>query len=96
MQRGCQKFGLRIVNSAAQPGLRLARIGASGERHSERRDIRSQRLFIDEIRGKEATKTLLMKFRADKATYLTRDIMSFLASQAQLMYPEFKCAGVLA
>jgi len=50
----------------------------------------------DEIRDITALKTLLLQFKpADKKDILNRDIMSFLVSQIQLVYPEYICIGVL-
>jgi hypothetical protein len=50
----------------------------------------------DEIRDLAVSKSLLLKFRPLKRdSYLLRDAMSFLVSQAQMVYPEFHCVGVL-
>ena len=50
----------------------------------------------DEIRDLAAGNSLLLKFRPLKRnSYIVRDIMSFLVSQAQIVYPEFRCVGVL-
>jgi len=50
----------------------------------------------DEIRDITALKTLLLQFKpTDKKNILNRDIMSFLISQIQLVYPEYICIGVL-
>jgi hypothetical protein len=50
----------------------------------------------DEIRDFTVSKSLLLKFKPLKrSSYITRDMMSFLVSQVQLVYPEFHCVGVL-
>jgi len=50
----------------------------------------------DEIRDVSVSKSLLLKFRPLKRhPYILRDVMSFLVSQVQLIYPEFRCVGVL-
>ena len=50
----------------------------------------------DEIRDVAISKTLLLKFKPMKqGSYILRDMMSFLTSQVQLVYPEFRCVGVL-
>ena len=50
----------------------------------------------DEIRDSAASKSMLIKFKPQRqATYILRDVMSFLVSQIQLIYPEYRCSGVL-
>ena len=50
----------------------------------------------DEIRDLAVSKSLLLKFRPLKRnSYILRDVMSFLVSQVQIIYPEFHCVGVL-
>jgi len=52
--------------------------------------------ITDEIRDIDAAKTLLLQFRpTKKGFFLNRDILSFLTSQVQLLFPEYHCAGVL-
>lgn len=51
----------------------------------------------DEIRDIDTSKTLLLRFSPAKRNFfLNRDIMSFLTSQVQLIYPEYHCVGVIA
>ena len=50
----------------------------------------------DELRDRENLKTMLLRFSPlDRGYYLNRDIMSFLVSQVQLVFPEYNCVGVL-
>jgi len=50
----------------------------------------------DEVRDVAVSKSLLLRFKPLKCEpYLLRDLMSFLVSQVQLVYPEFHCVGVL-
>jgi hypothetical protein len=50
----------------------------------------------DEIRDHSVSKSLLMKFKPVKRnSYILRDLMSFLVSQTQAIYPEFNCVGAL-
>jgi len=52
--------------------------------------------MIDEIRNNTTGPTLYFEFRAcDTDSILTRDIMSYVVSQLQLIYPEFQCKGIL-
>lgn len=49
----------------------------------------------DEIRDIDTEKTMVLRFKpAQKDFFLNRDIMSFLTSQVQLIYPEYYCVGV--
>ena len=50
----------------------------------------------DEIRSAAVHQSLLLKFKpVKKNAYILRDIMSFLVSQVQIIYPDFYCVGVL-
>lgn len=50
----------------------------------------------DEIREDNIKKTLILYFKlSEEMNYLTRDILSFLVSEIQLLYPEYKCEGRL-
>lgn len=52
--------------------------------------------IIDEIREDDIKKTLTLYFKAvDNEFFLNRDILSFLVSEVQLLYPEYKCEGRL-
>ncbi len=57
----------------------------------------SMNFFIqDEIRDKTAQKKLILYFRAgQKLDWLQRDILSFLVSEVQRIYPEYDCGGIL-
>jgi len=50
----------------------------------------------DEVRDPAFQKTLVLTFRAkDRGFFLTRDIVSFLVSEFQISYPEYRCVGTL-
>jgi len=52
--------------------------------------------LIDEIRDLSMNKSLLLRFSPlSRDSYILRDLISFLVSQVQLIYPEFHCVGVL-
>ncbi len=57
----------------------------------------SMNFFVqDEIRDREAQKKLLLCFRpGQKLEWLRRDIISFLVSEVQRIYPEYDCGGIL-
>lgn len=61
------------------------------------RETYSMNPFItDEIRRKEAQDKLILMFRpGQKEPWLQRDILSFLVSEVQRIYPEYDCGGVL-
>ncbi len=52
--------------------------------------------IIDEIREENIKKFLVLYFEpVNKENYLNKDILSFLVSEIQLLYPEYKCEGRL-
>lgn len=52
--------------------------------------------IMDEIRNKNHAQELYFEFVSlDKESILTRDIMSYVVSQLQMVYPEYHCKGVL-
>ena len=52
--------------------------------------------IIDELRDNEYRKCLLLKFKGKgKDTFLLRDLISFLVSEVQMLYPEYLCEGEL-
>lgn len=57
----------------------------------------SMNFFIrDEIRGKDGKKQMTLYFKpGEKEQWLLRDIMSFICSEVQELYPEYSCGGVL-
>lgn len=64
---------------------------------SGQRETYSMNFFVqDEIRDRVAQKKLLLYFRpGQKSDWLQRDIMSFLVSEVQRIYPEYDCGGIL-
>lgn len=52
--------------------------------------------IVDEIRKKEHAPSLYFEFvTCDKESILIRDMMSYVVSQLQLIYPEYHCKGIL-
>lgn len=52
--------------------------------------------IIDEIRDENVKRVLILYFEPrDKDNYLNKDLLSFLVSEVQLIYPEYKCEGRL-
>ena len=52
--------------------------------------------IINEIREDNIKKLLILYFEPiDKENYLNKDILSFLTSEVQFIYPEYKCEGRL-
>lgn len=62
-----------------------------------RKETYSVNYFIqDEIRDRAAQKKLILYFKpGQKEDWLQRDILSFLVSEVQRIYPEYDCGGVL-
>ncbi len=61
------------------------------------RETYSMNFFVqDEIRDKAAQKKLILYFRpGQKEDWLQRDVLSFLVSEVQRIYPEYDCGGIL-
>ncbi|WP_165000435.1 normocyte-binding protein [Anaerophilus nitritogenes] len=52
--------------------------------------------IIDEIRDGEYGKTMILYFNPkDENYFIIRDLLSFIVSEIQLFYPEYKCEGRL-
>lgn len=50
----------------------------------------------DEIRDPDYQKTLVLAFRANRREFfINRDILSFMVSEFQAAYPEYRCVGTL-
>lgn len=62
-----------------------------------RQETYSMNYFVqDEIRDKTAQKKLVLYFQpGQKEDWLQRDILSFLVSEVQRVYPEYDCGGIL-
>lgn len=63
----------------------------------DRQETYSMNFFVqDEIRDKTAQKKLVLYFRqGKKEEWLQRDVLSFLVSEVQRVYPEYDCGGIL-
>lgn len=61
------------------------------------RETYSMNPFVqDEIRDRAAQKKLVLYFRrGQRLEWLQRDVLSFLVSEVQRIYPEYDCGGVL-
>lgn len=68
------------------------------ERFGGVRETYSMNPFIeDEVRMPGAQKKLVLYFKkGEKEPWLQRDILSFLTSEVQRIYPEYECGGVLS
>lgn len=67
------------------------------DRFPDRQETYSMNFFVqDEIRDKTAQKKLVLYFRqGQKEEWLQRDVLSFLVSEVQRIYPEYDCGGIL-
>ena len=51
---------------------------------------------MDELRTEKAGMTMLLTFSSKQPDhFLTLDVMSFLVSQVQSLFPEYRCQGKL-
>lgn len=67
------------------------------DRFKQDRETYSMNPFIeDEIRDSIAQKKIILYFSAgEKEPWIQRDIISFLVSEVQRLYPEYECGGIL-
>lgn len=69
-------------------------LGASKSKIQETYDM--DQFITDELRKREKQETMLLHFTAaDPGNFLNMDIMSFLVTKAQKLFPEYHCVGVL-
>lgn len=89
---------IRIINSfKASKDLKLIDVKLEKKLSTEEREIYDINDFIiDEIREDQIEKSLILYFKPiNKDNYLNNDILSFLVSEIQLIYPEYNCEGRL-
>ncbi|WP_425448055.1 hypothetical protein [Dethiothermospora halolimnae] len=88
----------RVINSfKASEDLEMVGIKIIDKDKVTKEETYNMNFFIiDEIRDFEYKKTLVLYFKCNKEiNFITRDIMSFLVSEIQKFYPEYKCEGRL-
>ena len=51
--------------------------------------------IIDEIRQRDAKKKMMIYMRKKEERFINRDILSFLTTEIQILYPEYECEGRL-
>lgn len=67
-----------------------------GEKTKQQETYSMNFFMEDEIRDREAKKSLILYFRAKgKQGWLLRDLASFIVSEVQELYPEYQCCGEL-
>ena len=88
----------RLINSfKASKYLRFTDVALMEEVSDENEQTYEVNDFIiDEIREDNIKKSLILYFEPiNKESYLNKDILSFLVSEVQFIYPEYKCEGRL-
>jgi len=90
----------RLIGSFASAGdLHLSRIAILPRRQGEEEQAASYEMnfFItDEVRRADYQNKLILYFTtSDKENFLGCDLMSFVVSEVQMYYPEYKCEGVI-
>ena len=89
LRRVIQSYGYDDVVS-----FRRVELGVKAPLEPETYDM--DRFITDELRRKEARETMLLHFSAaDPDNYLNLDLMSFLVTKAQKLFPEYVCVGIL-
>lgn len=89
---------IRIINSfEASSIVEFQYLTLEQEKDNRTCDTYELNYFIqDEIREEEIKKHMVLYFKQkDRNNYLIYDILSFLVSEIQLHYPEYKCEGRL-
>lgn len=90
----------RLIDSfVSAEGLSLARIEVAPSRNAEVTESASYEMnffIIDEIRRADYQNRLLLYFTTtDGDNFLICDQMSFIVSEVQMHYPEYKCEGII-
>ncbi|TCO71507.1 normocyte-binding protein [Marinisporobacter balticus] len=66
------------------------------EEHIKEETYNMNFFIIDEIRDSDYGKKMILYFSAkDENNFIIRDLLSFIISEIQLFYPEYKCEGRL-
>lgn len=50
----------------------------------------------DHVRSEKDKKVMKLRFRASDNSFIRHDILSFLVSEIQMYFPEYKCEGELS
>lgn len=85
----------RLISSFdAAKNFQLVDIKIEEYTSKEKETYNVNEFVIDEIRKEDIRKALVLYFRSqNKDNYLNRDILSFLISEVQMIYPEYYCEG---
>lgn len=88
---------VRIINSfEASQDLELEQVEITKPGNEIGETYNMNRFLTDNIRVDRDKKVMLLTFRALKANnFITRDIMSFLVSELQMYFPDYRCEGRL-
>lgn len=86
----------RIINTyPAAKELTLERVEMIEQGEEVEETYPMNPFLKDDIRQEEDKKVMQLYFKTSSFSEITRDKMSFLVSELQLHFPEFKCAGAL-
>lgn len=85
-----------VVSLGYQDYVRIKDIDIVEEPFMVRESYNMDEFIQDEIRLEKRTQQLILKFEAVKQdSFLTRDIISYLVSSVNYLYPEYECLGKL-
>jgi hypothetical protein len=89
---------IRTLLLSLEPSEYLEFVGHSMAADKPSGDTYNMNPFIrDELSGAGSRNTLLLSFREKRrGFFLNRDLLSFLVSEVQAAYPEYRCIGALA
>lgn len=87
----------RVINSyKASENLSFKELRLEDNNDSKDETFEVNDFIIDEIREEDIKRKMVLYFQPkDRYNYLNLDILSFLVSEVQLIYPEYKCVGKL-
>lgn len=88
---------VRIINSfEVSKDLELEQVEIKKPINEISETYNMNQFLTDNVRVERDKKVMLLKFRArDDSNFITRDIMSFLVSELQMHFPDYRCEGTL-
>lgn len=86
----------KILSYEASEGMKIQGISFVEQGAVTKDETYPVNPFIEEdIRKDDSKKVMLVEYTVAKEDWLTRDIMSFLLSEVQRCFPEYRCEGLM-
>ncbi|SNS15220.1 hypothetical protein SAMN05446037_100510 [Anaerovirgula multivorans] len=88
---------IRIINSfEISTYLDFKDIEIVDKEENSRKETYNMNFFIlDEVRDSDYGKKMILYFTPKQESFIIRDLLSFIVSEIQFFYPEYKCEGRL-